>query len=339
MSAEPLALILGVSGLTPTPWEAAFLREINPFGFILFRRNVRDPDQVRALTESLRALVGRPDAPVLIDQEGGRVHRLKPPLWRAPPPAEVFGQLYARDPALGREAAWLNARLIAHDLLALGIDTDCLPVLDVRHPGAHDIVGDRAFSEDPDEVTTLGAAVIDGLEAGGVYPVVKHIPGHGRAQADSHEALPVIDTAFDDLVAHDLVPFRALAQAPFAMTAHILYTALDADAPATLSPTVIERVIRGACAFDGLLMTDDLSMKALAGSMEERSRRSLAAGCDLVLHCNGDASEMEQAARGARPLDSAAQRRWDTARQQRRLPDPGYDAAGGLARLGELLNG
>ncbi|NCU21892.1 glycoside hydrolase family 3 protein, partial [Candidatus Falkowbacteria bacterium] len=254
---------------------------------------------------------------ILIDQEGGRVRRLGPPFWRAPPPAEVFGQLFARDPARGLEATRLNARLIAHDLGTLGIDTDCLPVLDVRHPGAHDIVGDRAFAEDPAVVATLGRAVIDGLREGGVYPVIKHIPGHGRAQVDSHQHLPIVECTLDQMEAHDLAPFRALADAPFAMTAHIVFPAIDPDAPATLSSRVVEEVIRGACGFDGLLMTDDLSMKALDGSMVERTRASFGAGCDLVLHCNGVASEMEAVAGAARPLDAAGTRRWDRARAGR----------------------
>jgi beta-N-acetylhexosaminidase len=332
-----LAAILGVSGPVLTPEEAAFLREANPFGFILFARNIDTPDQVRVLTESLRAAVDRADAPILIDQEGGRVQRLRPPHWPNRPPAQAFGALHARDFLKARAAARLHARLIAHDLRCLGIDTDCLPVMDVRQPGAHDIIGDRAFSEDPSVVGELGRAQVIGLLEGGVYPVIKHIPGHGRSQSDSHEDLPVVGTDRDTLERHDIPPFRAVADAPFAMTAHIVYSAIDPDHPATLSSKVISEVIRGACGFDGLLMTDDLSMKALEGPFEERTRRSLEAGCDLVLHCNGDMVEMRGVVRAARPLDLEGLRRWDRAKAMLGHPDPGYDPRVDEETLAEYL--
>ncbi|ABC22577.1 Beta-N-acetylhexosaminidase [Rhodospirillum rubrum ATCC 11170] len=333
----PLAVILGVSGPALSPREVAFFREIDPFGFILFGRNVESPDQVRALTEALRACVGRDDAPILIDQEGGRVQRLGPPHWRKIPPAEDFGALYGRDREAGVEAARLNARLIAHELRGLGIDTDCLPVLDVRQSAADDIVGDRAYSDDPGVVAALGAAVAQGLLAGGVFPVIKHIPGHGRAHADSHLRLPVVDNPLAELDASDFLPFKALADAPFAMTAHILYTAIDAGAPATLSAEVVSQVIRGVCGFTGLLMTDDLSMKALEGPMEDRTRRSFAAGCDLVLHCNGDRVEMDGVARAARAMDLAGLARWQGAKERLGHPTADYDAGADLARLLELM--
>jgi beta-N-acetylhexosaminidase len=332
-----LAAILGVSGPVLTPEEAAFLREANPFGFILFARNIDTPDQVRALTESLRAAVDRADAPILIDQEGGRVQRLRPPHWPNRPPAQAFGTLHARDFLKARAAARLHARLIAHDLRSLGIDTDCLPVMDVRQPGAHDIIGDRAFSENPSVVGELGRAQVIGLLEGGVYPVIKHIPGHGRSQSDSHEDLPVVDTDRDTLERHDIPPFRVVADAPFAMTAHIVYSAIDPDHPATLSSKVISEVIRGACGFDGLLMTDDLSMKALEGPFEERTRRSLEAGCDLVLHCNGDMVEMRGVVRAARPLDLEGLRRWERAKATLGHPDPGYDPRVDEETLAEYL--
>lgn len=334
---SPLALIVGVSGLRLSPTETAFLRDVNPFGFILFARNIETPEQVRLLTDSLREAVGRSDAPVLIDQEGGRVRRLRPPHWRNALPWGVFGRLYRENPQAGREATWLNARLIAHELHGLGIDTNCLPVLDVRSPSAHDIVGDRAFSEDPADVADLGGVVIDALLDGGVYPVVKHIPGHGRSDLDSHAALPVVDSSERDLQARDFLPFRRLNHAPFAMTAHILYQALDATRPATLSPTIVDRVIRKSCGFDGLLMTDDLSMNALSGSMEDRTRQSFDAGCDLVLHCNGVMDEMASIAGASRPLDGAGLRRWDHAKALRRAPDPAFEAEAAETRLSLLL--
>ncbi|MCF8480790.1 MAG: beta-N-acetylhexosaminidase [Rhodospirillum sp.] len=335
---SPLAVILGVSGTELTPSEAAFLREADPFGFILFARNIDTPVQVRALTESLRATVGRSDAPILIDQEGGRVQRLRPPHWPNRPPANVFGALYAKDVPRARAAATLHARLIAHDLRQLGIDTNCLPVMDVRQQGAHDIIGDRAFSEDPSIVGDLGQAVVAGLLRGGVYPVIKHIPGHGRSHADSHEDLPVVDTDLETLSRHDIPPFRAVADAPFAMTAHIVYSAIDPTQPATVSAKVIGEAIRGACGFQGLLMTDDLSMKALDGPMEERTRRSLAAGCDLVLHCNGDMVEMEGVIRAARPLDLEGIQRWHRAKGQLYAPDPAYDPRADEETLAEYLS-
>jgi beta-N-acetylhexosaminidase len=333
-----LAVILGVSGTELTPNEIAFLREVDPFGFILFARNIDTPDQVRALTDGLRAAGGRPDAPILIDQEGGRVQRLRPPHWPDRPPAEIFGALYGRDVRKARAAVTLHARLIAHDLRQLGIDTDCLPVLDVRQQGAHDIIGDRAFSDEPGVVGPLGQAVVAGLLSGGVYPVIKHIPGHGRSHADSHEDLPVVDTDLETLIGHDIPPFQAVADAPFAMTAHIVYSAIDPTQPATLSAKVIGEVIRGVCGFQGLLMTDDLSMKALTGPMEDRTRRSLAAGCDLVLHCNGDMVEMEGVVRAARPLDLEGLQRWQRAKGQLSPPDPAYDPRADEEALAEYLS-
>ncbi|WP_413203616.1 beta-N-acetylhexosaminidase [Rhodospirillum sp. A1_3_36] len=334
-----MAAILGVSGTELTPNEIGFLREVDPFGFILFARNIETPDQVRSLTESLRATVDRTDAPVLIDQEGGRVQRLRPPHWPVRSPAEVFGSLYGRDPLKARAAVTLQARLIAHDLRQLGIDTDCLPVLDVRQQGAHDIIGDRAFSEDPEVVGPLGQAVVAGLLSGGVYPVIKHIPGHGRSHADSHKDLPVVDTDLDTLTGHDIPPFQVLADAPFAMTAHIVYSAIDPTQPATLSAKVIDEVIRGVCGFQGLLMTDDLSMKALDRlTMEERTRRSLAAGCDLVLHCNGDMDEMKEVVHAARPLDLMGMQRWHRAKGQLGTPDPAYDPRIDEETLAEYLS-
>lgn len=303
------AAIFGCAGPALSKSEAAFFRDTQPWGFILFGRNVLDRDQARRLTDDLRATVGRADAPVLIDQEGGRVARLRPPHWPRYPAAASYARLADADPETADEMAWLGGRLIAHDLFALGINVDCAPVLDVPQPGAHDIIGDRAFGATPDRIARLAGRFATGLRAGGVAPVVKHIPGHGRALADSHEALPLVDALLAALEAVDFAPFRALAAAPMAMTAHVVYRALDSDRPATVSHTVIDEIIRGRIGFAGLLMTDDLSMKALGGSFAERTSAALAAGCDVVLHCNGDPKEMAAVAGAAKPLSGVAAER------------------------------
>lgn len=337
--ARPLrAAIFGCAGEALSEEERRFFREAAPFGFILFRRNCRDPAQVRRLTEDLRACAGRQDAAILIDQEGGRVARLLPPHWHALPRAAAIGALYAADRDRGREAAWLAGRIAAADLAAVGINVDCAPVLDVWQKDAHrDAIGDRAYGSDPEAVATLGRAFSEGLLAGGVLPVVKHIPGHGRGKADSHFALPVVDAPAGAL-AIDLAPFRALADAPFAMTAHILYPAWDAAAPATTSRRIVADVIRGEVGFRGLLMTDDLSMQALQGGLAERAAASIAAGCDLVLHCNGNMAEMREVAATCPPLSDPAAGRWERARAMLRRPEP-FDVAAGAARLAALLRG
>lgn len=314
------AFISGCAGPTLTAEEAAFFRATRPWGFILFARNCETPDQIRALTAALREAADRPEATVLIDQEGGRVQRLGPPHWPAYPAGRVFGELHARDRATGLRATRLGARLIAHDLLDLGIDVDCLPLLDVPVEGAHDVIGRRAYGTTPDVVTELGRAAATGLLDGGVLPVIKHIPGHGRAGVDSHHHLPVVTTSRAVLEATDFPPFRASADLPLAMTAHVVYTAIDADRPATTSKTVIDEVIRGFIGFDGCLMSDDLSMKALAGTLAERTAAALDAGCDLVLHCNGDLAEMREVAAHCRPLEGDALRRALRAEAMRRRP-------------------
>ena len=307
-----LAAIFGCSGPRLTPDEAAFFRDARPWGFILFRRNVESPHQVRALTAALRETVGDAAAPMLVDQEGGRVQRLAPPHWPRYPPARAYGEA-ARDPAERRALVRLGARLIACDLAGVGINVDCAPVLDVPAPGAHDIIGARAYADTPQDVATLGRAVAEGLIAGGVLPVIKHLPGHGRALADSHEHLPVVEADAASLSAHDFVPFRRNADLPLAMTAHVVYAAFDPEHPATTSAIVIRDIIRGEIGFDGLLMTDDLSMKALAGSFEDRARAALFAGCDVVLHCNGSMEEMRGVAAGATALAGKSQLRADAA--------------------------
>lgn len=333
------AAIFGCSGLSLTKAEKAFFADAAPWGFILFARNIDTPDQVTALVEELRATVGRDDAPVLIDQEGGRVARLGPPYWRRYPPGQAYGQLKGNDPLLKREITRLGARLLAHDLAALGINVDCVPVLDVPVEGAHDIIGDRAYAKDPAGVATLGRAACEGLLAGGVLPIVKHIPGHGRATADSHLDLPVVDTAYDELDAWDFAPFKMLSDMPMAMTAHVVYSAVDAKRPATTSKKAIRKVIREAIGFDGLVMSDDLSMKALGGDFASRARESLAAGCDVVLHCNGDMKEMKAVMDGTGRLAGKAERRAKAALARiPRTPEP-FDAEEGRARFDAAFEG
>ncbi len=291
------AFIAGCLGTSLTPEERAFFREAKPWGFILFRRNVQDPAQVAALTAALRECVGW-QAPILIDQEGGRVQRMGPPNWPPYPPALAF--LAINDPVQQREIVRLSARLMAHDLKTLGIDVDCLPVLDVPVAGSHDVIGNRAYARDPIQVAKLGRAAAEGLLAGGVLPVIKHMPGHGRAGADSHHDLPVVEAGLDELRAHDFAPFRHLADMPLAMTAHVVFTALDKRHPATTSRKIVRDIMRGELRFDGLIMSDDISMKALSGSFAEKARAAIRAGVDVVLHCHGVMAEMVEIA-GAVP--------------------------------------
>ncbi len=331
------AFIAGCAGHELTPDEAAFFREAAPWGFILFRRNIDNPAQVRALCAALREAVGREEAPILIDQEGGRVQRMGPPHWPKYPSGATYGALHANDPLVQRELARLGARLIAHDLRAVGVTVDCLPVLDVPSPGAHDVIGDRAYGGTPEKVAVLGRAAAEGLLAGGVLPVVKHIPGHGRAGADSHLALPVVETSREELERHDFAPFRMLTDMPLAMTAHVVYTALDPERPATTSPVVVGDIIRGHIGYDGLLMTDDLSMKALSGSFREKTEAAFAAGCDMALHCNGQMEEMSAVAEASPVLEGEALRRAEAALARiRHEPEP-LDPVDARARLDAAL--
>jgi len=284
----------------------------------------------------LRNAIGEGRAPIFIDQEGGRVARLKPPHWRARPPARWFGELFERSPDEGREATYLCARLIANDLRGLGVTVNCAPVLDVPVAGAHDIIGDRAFSSDPATVIELGRIVMDGHLDGGVLPVIKHIPGHGRAMADSHLALPKVAATAKQLSAHDFVTFRGLNHAPIAMTAHVVYQAIDANRPATTSARIIHSVIRGEIGFRGLLVSDDLSMAALQGPLGVRTKAAMVAGCDIALHCNGQLDEMKEVAREAKTLSRAALRRAEDALAQLRKP-AGLDIEKAEARLAEMI--
>jgi len=305
------AVVFGCAGLVLEEAERAFFKEVRPWGFMLFRRNVQDPDQVRTLVRALRDCVGDPKAPILIDQEGGRVQRLGPPHWPKYPPGAAYLQA-ADHPAAARELVRLGARLMAHDLKALGIDIDCVPVLDVPVPGAHDIIGDRAYATDPETVARMGRAAAEGLLAGGVLPVIKHMPGHGRAFADSHRSLPVVHADLATLQAWDFVPFRSLSDMPIAMTAHVVIEALDPRRPATISKKAI-RFMREQLGFQGLLLSDDLTMQALSGSLTERAEAALKAGCDIVIHWNGDLDEMRAVAEGVGKLKGKAGRRAEAA--------------------------
>ena len=288
--------ITGLAGFELTNEEKAFLAGTRPAGIILFARNCDTPDQIRRLVSDAIDAISANEVLVLIDQEGGRVQRLRPPLGRALPPARAFGRLYDSDPVAAVNAAKLVFRLLAQDLRELGINTDCVPVLDVPVPGAHDVIGDRAYATTVAPIVALGRAVAHGVMAGGVVPVMKHVPGHGRATCDSHLALPIVNESLEDLRASDFQTFEALSDLPAAMTAHVVYDVLDGTAPVTTSRYVIGDIIRQEIGFGGLLMSDDLSMRALSGSMQSRARATIAAGCDLTLHCNGVLEEMEAVA-------------------------------------------
>lgn len=335
---RPRAAIFGCAGEVLKESEQRFFAEADPLGFILFARNCREPAQVRRLVSALREAVGRADAPVMIDQEGGRVARLKPPYWRTAPAPMQIAALARADITRAVDAAHLNARLIADELIDLGITVNCAPVLDVPQDDSDPIIGDRAYGDTPELAGQLGRAAFDGFLNGGVLPVIKHLPGHGRATVDSHLSLPVVEASREQLEKIDFPPFRKLRQAPWAFTAHVVYTALDAAAPATMSATVINEVIRGDIGFDGLLMTDDLSMKALSGSFGERTQLSLAAGCDLAVHCNGEMNEMEQVALAATPMTDASWQRFVKAETMRRPPMP-IDRAAALAEFDNLMAG
>src|SRR5712675_140163 len=330
------AFITGVSGLELSAEEREFIRSERPWGFILFKRNIETPSQVARLVIELRKEIGDPEAPVLIDQEGGRVQRLSPPHWPAYPAGAVFGALYDIDPTLGLSAARLSARLIAADLTETGVSVDCLPLADVPVAGADAVIGNRAYGTDPAKVAAIARAVTEGLEQGGILPVLKHIPGHGRATADTHFRLPVVDTSREELERTDFAAFQPLADLPMAMTAHVVFSALDSAHPATTSATIIEQVIRGVIGFQGLLMSDDVSMNALAGSIAERTRAIFSAGCDLVLHCNGKLEEMREVAAETPELSGEALERARRALAARKAPQA-FDRAAARGELDELI--
>jgi beta-N-acetylhexosaminidase len=333
----PRAIILGCAGERLNADERWFFADSDPVGFILFRRNCHSPDQVRDLVVALRDAVGRTDAPVLIDQEGGRVARLRPPSWRLYPSAACLGSL--PDPQ-AELAIRLGARLMADDLQQLGITVDCLPVLDIPVAEADPVIGDRAYGTEPGRVAKLARAVCEGLLEGGVLPVIKHIPGHGRARVDSHYSCPEVEASANELSHTDFAPFQALSAMPWAMSAHIVYMAIDPTAPATLSHRVISEAIRGAIGFDGVLVSDDLSMRALGGEIAERAERALSAGCDLVLHCNGDRREMEAVVTAARPISARTGDRLARGEAMRRAcGERPFDRRGAEERFAALLAG
>jgi beta-N-acetylhexosaminidase len=333
---NPRAFITGVSGPELTAAERQFIRIERPWGFILFKRNIETPAQVALLIAELRKEIGNLDAPVLVDQEGGRVQRLGPPHWPVYPPGATFGALYDIDRGLGLSAARLSARLIAADLIDLGVTVDCLPLADVPVGGADAVIGNRAYGNEPAKVAAIARAVTEGLEQGGILPVLKHIPGHGRATADTHFRLPVVDTPKSELDRTDFAAFQPLADLPMAMTAHVVFSALDPAHPATTSATIIHQVIRGVIGFQGLLMSDDVSMNALAGSIAERTRAILAAGCDMVLHCNGQLDEMRDVARETPELSGKALERARRALASRKAPQA-FDRLKARAELDALI--
>jgi beta-N-acetylhexosaminidase len=331
------AFITGVSGTELNAAEREFIHAERPWGFILFKRNIETPGQVALLVQELRRAAAATDAPVLIDQEGGRVQRLGPPHWPAYPPGALFGALYDVDRSLGLAAARLSARLIAADLADLGISVDCLPLADVPVGGADAVIGDRAYGTEPEKVAAIARAVAEGLEQGGILPVLKHIPGHGRATADSHFRLPMVSATKKELERTDFAAFQPLADLPMAMTAHVVFTALDPVHPATTSATIIEQVIRGVIRFQGLLMSDDVSMNALSGSIAERTRAIFSAGCDLVLHCNGKLDEMREVAAETPELSGIALDRARQALASRRPLQP-FDRGAARVELDALIS-
>ena len=330
--------IFGIAGSRLSPGERAFFRDADPAGYILFARNCETRGQLRALTDELRAIHGRERLFICIDQEGGRVARMKAPEWLAFPPGAVFDKLYDVAPASAIEAARMNAHALGLDLAQAGISADCLPLLDVRQPGAHDVIGDRALGSEPLRVAALGRAVLDGLARAGVVGTVKHMPGHGRAMADSHKQLPTV-TASEAELETDLAPFRALADAAVGMTAHVRYTAWDADHPGTLSPFVIGEIIRGRIGFDGLLLTDDLDMEALSGSLPERAARAIAAGCDLALNCWAKMDDMTGIAKALPAMSEATAARLERALAVGDGALAGMDQAELIARRDALIAG
>lgn len=318
---ESKAFISGCKGLSLSSEERSFFDGERPWGFILFGRNIGEEQQICDLVAALRDSIGNPAAPVLIDQEGGRVQRIRPPLVQQYPNGAAIGEIYRRDAEGGLRAAWLMGRLHAFDLMRFGITVDCLPVLDVPVPGSHDVIGNRAYGHDPHSVTAIGRAMAEGLKSGGMLPLMKHMPGHGRTFVDSHHSLPVVSETFDELAKSDFLPFIAMKDEAMAMSAHMVFTAIDPDNPATTSAKVVREIIRGHIGFDGLLMSDDVSMNALAGDMTTRARNIIDAGLDLVLHCHGIMDEMKAVANVVPVLAGETLRRARAAEAAFRKPD------------------
>ncbi|MCP5382112.1 MAG: beta-N-acetylhexosaminidase [Kordiimonadaceae bacterium] len=312
-------VITDVEGLVISAEERALFKEFRPYGFILFQRNCDNPDQVKNLTDQMKEVIGNPDAPILIDQEGGRVARLKPPHWPIYPAAGTYSKFYDVNPELAAAAVQVHARLIASDLIKIGINVDCFPVADIYYEGADKVIGDRAYGDNANKVTTLARAAAEGMIAGGVTPVIKHIPGHGRADVDSHKSLPKVDTTLDELKKTDFIPFRKLNDFPCAMTAHVIYSAIDSENCATISRKIIGEIIRGEIAFRGVLFSDDLSMKALNKAPEQNARDALAAGCDLALHCNGTLEERRAVLNATTDKQLSAENRLDYFFKKKRI--------------------
>ncbi|MDV3257987.1 MAG: beta-N-acetylhexosaminidase [Sphingomonas sp.] len=331
-----MAAIYGLSGPQLTDDERSFFRDARPAGYILFARNIVSREQLRSLTDALRELEGHDEVPILIDQEGGRVARMRPPEWPAFPSGEAFDRLYQLAPSSAIEAARVNARALGLMLHEAGVNVDCLPMLDVRQPGASDIVGDRALGAEPMQVAALGKAILDGLRSAGTLGVIKHIPGHGRALVDSHLALPVVD-ATDEELSIDLEPFERLREAPMGMTSHLLYTAWDRERPASQSPFIISEIIRQRIGFEGFLMSDDIGMEALAGDHGERASACVAAGCDVALHCDGKMENMLLVAGAVGELSPESAARLARAMAMRFTPDDEMDFAEAVAKRDALL--
>lgn len=337
MSKPTRAFICGCAGTVLNAEERSFIERYRPWGFILFRRNIENSDQIADLTAQFRSIVGRAEAPVLIDQEGGRVQRMTAPVWPKYPSATAYGHFLKVSLEERLRLARLGARRMAEDLRPVGVNVDCLPVLDVPAPGSHSVIGDRAYSDDPSLVAQFGRAVAEGVMAGGVLPVMKHIPGHGRARADSHHELPVVDADRRTLETVDFAPFRALADLPLGMSAHVVYSAIDPKRPGTTSPVIVNDIIRGHIGFDGLLMTDDLSMKALGGSFTERTQAAFAAGVDMALHCNGDLREGVEVAEASPVLDGKRLERAERALGLLGRPVEPIDPVDALRRVESVL--
>jgi beta-N-acetylhexosaminidase len=335
------AVIYGLGGSELTQNEKNFFEDVDPYGFIVFQRNVDTPEKLQRLTEDLRSISGRADLPILVDQEGGRVARMCEPHWRKAPAPTAFGELYTVNPEAALEAVELNSRLFACEQYIAGINVNCLPMLDVRTPTSNEaVIGDRAYSDDVAAIIALGRAAANGSLRGGVLPVIKHMPGHGRAVVDSHEDVPIVDATIAQLESIDFAPFRALADLPLGMTGHLIYPEIAGDEVSTLSRTIIQDVIRskspGRIGFDGLLMTDDLSMGALKIDYASRARGALSAGCDIVLHCNGDSSEMEAVASEIPELSGKSLERAQSALNWLREPND-FDPTEGRNRLQTLM--
>lgn len=334
-----LPVVFGCNGTGLTTPERSLFREANPFGFILFRRNCESPDQVRWLIKEMRHTVGREDVPILIDQEGGRVARLQPPHWPQHPPARVFGAMYEHDTSWGERAMYLYARIVAHELRDLGITINCAPVLDLYIEGASSAIGDRALSRKPTVVAALARIWCEVMLNSGILPVIKHLPGHGRIKLDPHDVLPVIDTPRAELESEDFVPFELLKDLPLGMNSHAVFPALDSDLPASLSVTIQQDIIRGRLGFDGLLLSDDICMKALDGTPAELAQKVLEVGADIALHCNGKFSEMETVARALAPISKDSLARWHYAQAMLKQPEIIYDPVRDMADLDVLLGG